>query len=200
MQTLSRLLVVVVATLLVLAAPAGAALFISPPLLPPAGGAGSVPDHNIDNLSLDLALTVDTSTPGQTSLAYDLTLNADATATWTVVDFAISRDWSEGAASGLTNDMGWGGGASSHFIDWTGDADTALSEGNSASFGYTVDGSPTDQLFIYYVTKDGGSPFQVISSDVPTVTLVPAEVVVPEPSALALVGITVLALWRRRAA
>jgi len=198
MQTLSRLLVVAVATLLVLAAPAGAALF-TPPLLSPAGGAGSGPDHNIDNLSLNLTRTVDTSTPGQTSLAYDLTLNEDASATWTVVDFAISRDWSEGAASGLTNDMGWDGGASSHFIDWTGDAATALSEGNSATFGYTVDGAaPTDQLFIYYVTKDGGSPFQVISSD--RATFLPAEVVVPEPSALALVGIAVLALWRRRAA
>lgn len=202
MQTLysySRTLAITVAIFLGLGAPASAALFAPPPLVLPAGGAGSAPDHNIANLSLDLALAVDASVVGQTSLTYSLTLNEDANAVWTVVDFAIIRAWSEGAASNLSNNLGWGGSATGHFMDWSGATAPALTEGNSASFGYTVDGGvPSGQLFVYYVTKDGGDAFPVLSND--AATLRSAQVVVPEPTALVLVGIAALGLWRRRVA
>jgi len=202
MHTLSRLLVVAVGTLLVLAAPAGAALF-TPPLISPAGGSGIGPDHNIDNLSLSLALTVDESVSGQTTRTYDLTLNADASAEWTVVDFAIIRDWSEGTVSGLTMPDDWSGSDDDHFIDWTGSAASALHEGDSATFGYTITGGqPSSQLFVYYVTKnDAEDVFPVISSDAFSSfeMVTPAsEVVVPEPTAFALVGVAILGLWRRR--
>lgn len=176
---------------------AGAALIAAPAFAP---ASGSAPDHNISNLSLSLALTVDSATAGETGLTYDLTLDPDADATWTVVDFAIIRDWSEGAASNLRTNTGWSHTATDHFLDWTGDSTSALAEGESALFGYTVAGGvPSSQLFVYYVTKDGGTPFQIIDSAVPTL-LFPAQVV-PEPTALALVGGVALSLWgvRRRA-
>ncbi len=196
---MSTLLKIVTLGLSLLLAPqlAGAALIAAPALVP-AGGVA--PDHNIDTLSLTLALTIDTSIVGETGLTYDLTLNADAAAEWTVVDFAIIRDWSEGAASGLSNTAGWADPTTTtgNFLDWTGDAASALTEGETASFAYTVAGDvPVSQLFVYYVTKDGGVPFQVMDNTVPTL-LDSAQVIVPEPTALALVGGLGLSLWGLR--
>jgi len=185
-HTLSRTLAITVATLLSLAVPAGAALV------------AAVGSPSIDTLSLSLSLAVDSSVPGQATLAYDLTLNSDAGAAWAVRDFSIIRDWSEGLASNLTTNRGWSGSSISHFIEWTGDAATALAEGDTAHFAYTVAAAvPASQMFVYYVTKDGGAPFQVVAND--AATLVSAQVV-PEPTALALVGIGLLGVWRRWAA
>jgi len=175
---------------------ATAALF-APPAFAPAGG--STPDQNIASLSgaLSLELTIDSATTGETGLTYNLALNDDPTATWTVVDFAIIRDWSEGAASNLVMPADWSGSVSDHFIDWSGDATSALTEGGTKSFGYTVAGGvPSTQLFVYYVTKNGGTPFQVIDSAVPLLSS--AQVVVPEPTAFALVGGVGLCLWGLR--
>jgi len=204
MHTLSRLLVVTVATLLVAAAaPAGAALFTPPIHFAPADGSGTA----IDKLSLTLSLSTEEAADGSTTLTYDLTLNSDKTSDeWEVVDFAIIRDWSEGSASALDMPLGWTGTFSNHFIDWTDDDPAALKEGETKSFGYTVaSGETSSQLFVYSVTKNGGSAFPVISSDAITMSssqaVVPdSQVVVPEPTAIALVSIAVLGLWRRRLA
>jgi len=195
MPTLLRTLAIGIATCLGLALPAAAALFAPPSPFVPAGGSGPAPDHNIDTLSLSLSLGVDGSVAGETGLTYDLTLGDDPTTTWTVVDFAIIRDWSEGSASNLVMAPGWTGSATTHFIDWSDDDPVALVEGGTNTFGYTVTGGlPSGQLFVYHVTKNGGDAFPVISSD--TVMLLPAEVV-PEPTALALVGVATLGLWWR---
>ncbi len=197
MFTFMRSMALALAAFLALASPAAALLIAPPGLLAGAGGSGPAVDHNIDSLSLTLTVSTDDSVAGQTGLTYAVTLNEDPVAAWTVVDFAVIRDWSEGTASDVVNDRGWSGIASDHFVDWSGDAASALGEGESASFGYTVAGGvPSSQLFVYYVTKNGGDAFPVISNESEFIS---PQVVVPEPTAFALVGgITLLGLWGRR--
>jgi len=184
---MSTLLKVVILGFFLLSTPqfAGAALIAAPsPDFAPAGS------HNVDKLSISLTLNINSVAEGETNLTYNLALNEDTGAIWKVIEFAIIRDWSEGAASAPSNNAGWNDPTTTtgHFLNWTGDAVSAIAEGKSASFGYTVAGAaPVSQLFVYYVTKDGGVPFQVIDSAVPT-SFQSAVQMVPEPSALALVG------------
>ena len=179
--------------------PASAALIAAPAPLLPAGGSGSAPDHDITGLTIDLTLDATHPNPETTHLAYDVALGDDGTATtWAVVGFAVIRAWNEGAVVGSPESPAeWGGAVTDHFADWT-TGGAGIGEGDHlGGFGYTVARSTVpSQMYLYWVTKDGATPFQVISSNLPVV----AGAAVPEPASAALMVGAIGALWavRRR--
>ncbi len=183
------------------ALPAGAALFAPPALLAPSGdpGAGAPVDHDITGLAIDLTLDATHPTAETTHLAYDVALGDDASATvWAIVGFSVIRGWSEGAVVGAVESPdGWDGVVAAHFGDWAA-AGPGIGEGDHlGGFGYTVArSSAPSQLYVYFVTKDGGDAFPVLSSDLPV--LAGSEVTVPEPASAALLLTAIGPLFLRR--
>lgn len=198
---LCRLLLASTLLLMATALPAGAALFAPPALLAPSGdpGAGAPVDHDITGLAIDLTLDATHPTGETTHLAYDIALGDDATATaWAIVGFSVIRAWSEGAVVGaVASPGGWDGVVAVHFGDWA-TAGPGIGEGDHlGGFGYTVaGGSVPSQLYVYFVTKNGGDAFPVLSSDLPV--LAGSEVVVPEPASAALLLTAIAPLLLRR--
>jgi hypothetical protein len=159
--------------------------------------------HDITGLDLTLLLTPESAAAaGTTTLSYDVALRPDDSAEWQIVGFTVLRDWTEGAYAGspaVAAPTGWAVDPTAHFVNWdvhTGDV--RIAEGESlGGFAYTFFGdTPTDQLFRYLVSRDGGTPFQVLSNEV---SLAPA-VVIPEPRAALLVALPLAGLMYRHRA
>jgi len=151
---------------------------------------------------VDITLAVSTETDagaGTTTLSFEISLGADATADWQIVGFTVIREWEEGAFHSTGSPTGWSVTAYDDFVNWK--AHTAGSEISEATtlpgFTYTYFGdAPTGQFYRYLVSQDGGTPFQLISADV---TAIPPAVVIPEPTAAALLALPLAAvLYRRR--
>ncbi|RMF88429.1 MAG: hypothetical protein D6739_00110 [Nitrospirae bacterium] len=179
------------------ASPAAAALLAPPALLAPAGGAPVV-DHDITGLAIDLTLTVDHPAAGATRLAYEVALGDDGSPTvWRLVGFTVVRGWDEAAASEVATPSGWSAAATAHFLDWS-TAGAGLAEGERlGGFAYTVaQGTVPQQTFLYFVSKDGATPFPVVSSDAARLN---PPAAVPEPASGALLLLPLGALLRRRA-
>jgi len=179
--------------------PASAALIAAPALLAPAGDPGGVVDHDITGLTIDLTLDVTHPSAATTHLAYDVALGDDGSPTaWGVVGFAVIREWNEGVVVGAAESPeAWGGDVLTSFADWT-TAGSGIGEGEHlGGFGYTVERSTApSQMFVYWVTKNGEIPFQVLSSDLPV--LASSGAAVPEPASAALVVGAVAGLWVAR--
>ena len=157
--------------------------------------------NDITGLDITLAATPDTDTDtGTTTLSYDIALGTDPAAEWLIVGVTVLRDWTEGPYTGspaVATPAGWAVDPSNHFVHWGAHtADVEIAEGESlGGFTYTFFGAPpTDQLFRYLVSKDGGTPFQVLSNEIS----VPPAAVVPEPAAAALIVLPVVGLLYRR--
>jgi len=154
--------------------------------------------NDISSLAITLTLTESEDTvAGTTSLSYDVALGADG-GVWDIVGFGVVRARSEGAIMSADAPAGWSGAGSAHFVNWhVGASASPLAEGDHLeNFSYSYAGTaPSSQLFFYLVTKDGSTPFQVASNDIPL--LAPA-VVVPEPTAVALVALPLMGLLYRR--
>jgi len=193
---------VITSALLVVGAvlPATAAL-ITPPVLASAGDPGGVVDHDITGLTIDVVLNTTHPTGDITHLAYEVAIGDDGTpTTWAVVEFAVIREWHEGAVmGGAESPASWSGDVLASFADWT-TGGAGIGEGESlGGFGYTVARSTVpSQMYIYRVSKDGGIPFQVISNSLPV--LASSGTTVPEPASATLVVGSIVALWavRRR--
>jgi len=198
-SSISRL--VLASTLLVVGAacPATAALIASPALLAPAGDPGAVVDHDISGLTIDLTLDVSHPTSETTHLAYDVALGDEGSATtWAVVGFAVIRAWNEGMVEGAPESPAlWSGDVLASFADWT-TGGSGIAEGDHlGGFGYTVARSTVpSQMYVYWVTKSDGSPFQVLSSNLPV--LASSGAAVPEPASAILVVGAIAALWAVR--
>ncbi len=181
--------------------PASAALFAPPTLLAPAADPGSAPDHDITGLTIELTLDATHPTADSTHLAYDVALVDDGSpTTWEIVGFTVIRAWNEVSAAGSPDSPAtWDGVLAPHFADWSATG-VGITEGDHlGGFGYTVAGTATpDQLYLYFVTKNGADAFPVISSDLPV--LASTVVAVPEPASAALLlgaGTLLLAVRRR---
>jgi len=155
---------------------------------------------------VDISLTMGTETDvgaGTTTLAFEISLGADAAADWQIVGFTVIREPGEGTFQ--SPDPPPPGGwlvtlYGEDFVHWK--AHTAGSEipegATLPDFTYTYFGdAPAGQFYRYLVSKDGGTPFQLLSTDV---TSLPPAVVIPEPTAAALIFLPIAAvLYRRRA-
>ena len=83
------------------------------------------------------------------------------------------------------------------FVHWkVHDAGSGIPEETTLpGFTYTYFGdAPAGQFYRYLVSKDGGTPLQLLSTDV---TLLPSAIV-PEPVSAALVVVPLAALFYRR--
>jgi len=200
-SSIYRLVIASILLVVGMALPATAALIAPPALLATAGAGGSAADHDITGLTIDVTLDTTHPTGDTTHLAYDVAVGDDSTVTtWAVVEFAVIREWHEGAVVGAAESPAlWSGDLLASFADWT-TGGAGIGEGESlGGFGYTVARSTVpSQMYIYRVSKDGGIPFQVISNDLPV--LASSGAAVPEPASATLVVGAVAALWavRRR--
>jgi hypothetical protein len=150
---------------------------------------------------VDITLAMSTATDagaGTTTLSFEISLGADAAADWQIVGFTVIREWGEGAFHGTGSPTGWSVTAYDDFVNWK--AHTAGSEipeeTTVPAFTYAYFGdAPAGQFYRYLVSQDGGTPFQLISADV---TAIPPAVVIPEPTAAALLVMPLAALLYRR--
>ena len=159
----------------------------------------ATPGNDISGLDINLtALFASDATAGTTALQYEVSLGDDPGHVWQVIDFTVLRDWSEGPFASTSSPAGWSVSPIDLFVNWqVFTPGSEIDEGQSLSgFDYTYYGvAPTDQFYRYVVTRDGGTPFQVLSTDV---VFQPAAIV-PEPgSALLLGGPLVWLVCRRR--
>ena len=152
----------------------------------------------------DIAITLAMGTQtdagaGTTTLSYEITLGADPAADWQIVGFTVLREPGEGPFHSTASPDGWSVAAYDDFVHWkVHDAGSGIPEETTLpGFTYTYFGdAPAGQFYRYLVRKDGGTPLQLLSTDV---TLLPSAIV-PEPGSAALVVVPLATLlYRRRA-
>jgi len=152
---------------------------------------------------VDITLTRGTETDaaaGTTTLSYEISLGADAVADWQLIGFTVLRESGEGPFQSTASPAGWAVTAFDDFVHWRAHtAGSEIPEGTTvAGITYTYFGdAPAGQFYRYLVRQNGHTPIQLLSADV--TSLAPA-VVIPEPTAAALLALPIaVALYRRRA-